>query len=213
MMFEEIQEVDSLLAEMQSVDSKIVLDGAVDAERYINSSPRILWILREPNGSGPWDLREYFREKLFTNNRWRATAAVPILVSYGLLNGAIPWDALPVDPKNIADSLRETAIININKRGGGSRVKWKHLRQARFDFGDIICNQIEALKPQIVVLAGTLGVLPITTRAKLADLNGASGQSMRVGETVFISMYHPNQRTIPRKEYYQRVCDACENAS
>ena len=44
-----ILEVDTLLHDRQRCDPKVVPDGAVNLERYLRVTPRILWILKEPN--------------------------------------------------------------------------------------------------------------------------------------------------------------------
>ena len=140
-MLESILTVDALLLENQGRDPSLVLDGAVDVERYRIAKPRILWILREPNGRGPGDLREYFRSSLFTNNRWQSSAGLMVKVSHGLLNGRKMWGTWANDARAIADCLRDVSIININKRGGDARANWEGLYQATLDFAKLSVNR------------------------------------------------------------------------
>lgn len=211
-MKDSIAAVDELLLERQQNDQAIVLDGAVDRDRYLRATPRILWILREPNGPGPWDLREYFRSTLFTYNRWQSTAGLMIRVTHGLLQGEEPWGAWADEARKIADCLRDVAVININKRGGDSRVDWSRLYQASLDFGDLICRQVEALRPQIVILAGSWEVLPSDLKSRLGPLDSSDANSTKLGDTVFIRAYHPNQMRITHADYYQRVCNCLAEA-
>jgi len=202
-----ILEVDKLFLDHQRRDQSIVLDGAVDLERYLKAIPQILWILREPNGGGPWDLRQYFREGLFAYNRWQSTAGLLIRVSHGLLNGRKPWGDWANDARSIADCLRDVAIINVNKRGGDSRVNWERLYRASVDFGEIICQQVAALDPQIVILGGTWDILPNRLKTKLNDLDNSDTNSACVGGTIYVRAYHPNQTRISHEEYYNRIRD------
>lgn len=208
-----IAAVDDLLLERQRHDQTIVLDGAVDRERYAQATPRILWVLREPNGGGPWDLREYLRSTLFTYNRWQSTAGLMIRVTHGLLEGRKPWGAWADDARKIADCLRDVAVININKRGGDSRVDWSRLYQASLDFGDLIGRQVEALRPEIVILAGSWEVLPGELKSRLGAMDSSDTNYAVLGDTVFVRAYHPNQMRISHADYYQRVCDCLAGAS
>ena len=80
---------DSLLADLRQMDPNAVLDGPVVSERYSKTPFRILWALREPNGDGPWDLREFLAtdECLFTYPKWQATIGLLAKVSHGLVHG------------------------------------------------------------------------------------------------------------------------------
>jgi hypothetical protein len=209
---EAILKVDELLLDEQRKDPSIVLDGAIDIDRYLKAMPRILWILKEPHGKGPWDLREYFRSSLFTYNRWQQTAAL-IRVSKGLLDGRIPWGAWTNDARSIADCLRDVAVININKRGGDARADWNRLYQAGIDLSELICQQVVALDPQLVLLAGTWDFLPRPLKSQLHELDNADNTAARIGNTVYMRAYHPNQSTIPHEQYYTRICTCLANHS
>lgn len=203
----EIQKVNQLLKARQIIDP-LILDGAVDINRYISTTPRILWVLREPHGRGSWDLCTFTRQELFTYNKWKMTFGLVIRVTYGLLNKQLIWDSWADDPKNIADCLRNVAIININKRGGDARVNWSRLHQASIDFGDLIIQQIEALSPNIVILGGTIDILPEKLISLLKDLKNPDVSAIKINNISFVKAYHTNQRRITHKEYYSNICDA-----
>jgi len=214
-----ILKVDELLLEQQSQYQSIVLDGAVDLEQYLAARPRILWILRETNGDVQ-DLRQFLREQdkqpgqRFGYNRWQATYGLVVKVSYGLLNGCKPWGDWANDAPSIAACLRNVAVININKRGGGSRVNWKRLYQASLDFGEIVCQQVEALDPQIVILGGTWHILPNALKTRLSDLDNNSDSdfaSVAVEGTTYVRAYHPSQTRIRHETYYNRIRDCVAN--
>jgi len=204
-----ISKVEKQLFDLQQQDPAIALDGAVDIDRYLKAKPRILWILREANQVGNlWDLRKYFREELFSYNRWKSTAGVMTCVSHGLLNQRMQWGpwAQNENVRVIADCLRDVAVININKRGGLSRVDWGRLGSASSDFSDIIERQIEALQPDIIILGGTRDFLPDRLKNQLKHLDYSDHNSARIDNAIYIHAYHPNQSSITHEQYYESVC-------
>lgn len=193
------------MATMQLADKTIVLDGAVDTVRYVQSRPRLLWVLREPNGGGPWDLREYFRDSLFKYSHWRMTAALMIRVSHGLLHGCLPWGTWAADARVIADTLRDVAAININKRGGGSTVDWSRLHSASREFSSIVGLQISLLSPQVVILAGTGTIVPPEFQRPCVSRPVGNNHVWLRDGVLFISAYHTNQRHISHQAYYEAI--------
>jgi hypothetical protein len=205
---------EELLGEMQAVCEKLVLDGPVVSSRYAAAPLRILWILREPNGEGPWDLREFLStpQNVFSYSRWSATIGLVAKVSYGLTHGAIPWGPWGNDARSCTEALADVAVININKRGGVSSVDWELLLRASSDFGDFIVRQVALLEPHVAIMAGTFPLLPRPLREALHILGDAEHCSSRVGNTVWIRTYHPNQRRIPHRDYYETVRRSLDSA-
>jgi hypothetical protein len=186
-----------------------VLDGAVVPSRYAAANPRCLWILREPDGEGPWDLREFLAtdDKLFHHPTWAKTFGLVATVSYGLLNGSLPWESWADSSRTLTDALRQIAVININKRGGGSQVNWEVLGQASLSYDPIVTEQIRLLRPQVVILGGTIGIIPKSIRDRLASIEDSPMTAAVVDGCVWFNGYHPNQRTISWEAYYNKVRD------
>ena len=61
-------------------ENDIVLDGVTDFDEYINEKEKILWILKEADGGGNWDLRS-FHKNLCEYNDWRRTYKLIIKIS------------------------------------------------------------------------------------------------------------------------------------
>ncbi len=196
---------DNELAQWQTTDPTIVLDGAVDPLRFARAAPRILWILREPNGGGPWSLCEYLRDPSKGYNRWKMTAGLLIRVSHGLLNGLPPWGDWANDPAPITDCLRDVAVININKRGGGARADLSRLARSGEDFGPFILKQIESLSPTVVIMAGTRPFVPERLRCQLDATNTSGAIGVKLNETIYLSTHHTNQRRISHQAYYDQI--------
>jgi len=104
--------------------------------------------------------------------------------------------------------LRDVAVINVNKRGGDSRANWTRLYQASLDLSEIICQQVAALCPQIVILGGTWEILPNQLKIQLNDLDNSDSNVAWIGDTIYVRAYHPNQTRISHEEYYRRISDS-----
>ena len=56
-----IAKEEALLSEWEEYCPGMVKDGLVDAEFYLNSKYKILFLLKEVNGGKDWDLRGFLR--------------------------------------------------------------------------------------------------------------------------------------------------------
>ena len=202
----------------QADDPALVLDGAVDAARYAAAPRRVAWLLREPNVAAAWDagpggepdrrrdLRRFYRERLFAYRRWAATGAALVRTSHGLLSGEPPpaiWE--PGGARAFADVLRDVAVLNVNKRGGGSVHHAAALRAAADEWARTLADQLAALAPHVLLLGGTAGLLPppfwrawagIAREPPLpADLRGAR----------LVPLPHPAQTSITHRAYWKRA--------
>ena len=97
----DLAKLNSLRARIHELNPNAVLDGAVSPDRYASSNPRIVWILRETNGDGGWDLCEFLEDhsQLLDYSRWAAT--------YG---------AIAKISKAFQESLRPVALASLRKR-------------------------------------------------------------------------------------------------
>jgi hypothetical protein len=136
------------------------LDGAVEATKYEKATPRILWLLREPNDpTGEiTDLRIGLRE-FATAGRihpaWAHTFTPVARTSYGLMHPAEAWEQWAHDQHRYAPTLSAIAVVNIKKTGGGAVAEWDKLVQA-FGDGKRLREQVAALRPEIVIGANNL---------------------------------------------------------
>lgn len=193
-----LNEHENLIRGLQSRDSDVVLDGAVNNDNWSKTDVRILWILKEtnesPNGK---DLRSLLRE--ITNapepnkiyNRWKATYGLIAKVSYGLLNN-LKWDKWADDVDNLVKKervLEKIAVININKRAGRAKSNPAQLAKAAEEFRDVVLKQIDLLEPTVIILGGVGGIvykwLPKDRKVVIAD--------------------HPGQTKVEHKRYYEDI--------
>ena len=202
---------EELLQAIRKIDSHTVADGAVVPSRYVLARPRILWVLRETNGGGDWDLREFLRSdtNLFSYPRWHCTFGALAKVSYGILNSLPIEDVEHLSARSAVDALREVAVVNVNKRGGGGRVDWAAFPDHAKDFSTLVESQIAALDPEILIAAGTVDFLPESLYASSKDLRGNTVGAVRLSSSRWlVKCYHTAQTRIPQHQMYAQIVDA-----
>ena len=218
-----LQRFEATLGERQRDDPRWVVDGAVDAARYAAAPRRVVWLLREPNvaaawdtppgggENGPRDLRRFYRERLFAYPRWAATGAALVRASYGLLHGEPPtalWE--PGGARAFADALRDVAIVNVNKFGGGAVHRPAALKRAAGRFAPLLAEQVAALAPDVLLLAGTANLLPPPFWRAWAGAEAEPPLPATVRGARVLALPHPAQTTITHRAYWQRAAAGLE---
>lgn len=196
------------LATLKADPAKPVIDGPIVAARYERANPRILWVLREHHGPNGWD----YREKLATDQSlfswykgWKKTFGLVAKVSHGLLHGCIPYGDWANDASKLTEWLRDIAIVNFNKEGGDTRVDWDRFKASAGKYSGIVAKQIEYLDPQIVICAGTYGIVLNATCPQLPASERSLVSSKVFNGRVYLRAYHPNQRKLTHRAYYESV--------
>ena len=196
----------------QRADPALVVDGAVDAARYAAAPRRVVWLLREPNVAAAWDtgganrdLRRFYRDRLFAYPRWAATGACLARTSHALLRGEPPdlWE--PGGARRHADALRDVAVVNANKHGGGAVHRPAALRAKAAEFAPLLADQLAALAPDVLLLAGTAGLLPPPFWRAWAKLPAEPPLPATVDGRRVVPVPHPAQTTITHRAYWRRV--------
>ena len=98
------------MAESEGSRHDPITDGVVDIDRYLASSPKMLWILKEPwekleegEGGGGWSVTQDLIAKGRIGNR--GTYAPMAYVTYSVFNNYAPYDDIPYvtnDPSSLS---------------------------------------------------------------------------------------------------------------
>ena len=121
-------------------------DGVFNIEGYCQSSPRIMWILKQPYDDmkegkpygGGWEVYGAFNnDDAFKNTTWQ-----PIIYSlFGIRNHKLYGDSdVPYirDDKSMVDLLKDIAYINVDKMLGYRSTSDEELSQAYEQWKDIV---------------------------------------------------------------------------
>ena len=192
-------------------------DGIYDAKKYLSSSPRIMWILKEPYDDlnsagrpcgGGWSLYEaYDNEDAWKNPTWQPM----IYTSYGILN-KLKWEDMNYirDDKSMVDVLKQIAYINISKMPALKISNDSDLYTYYNIWRLILLNQIKVYDPQIIVFGNTFKFFK-------DDLIGNSVEPIKKIDgvvhiykrenTLLFDAYHPNQKIIDRGLYVNSIIE------
>ena len=146
-----------------------IYDGMVDAEAYLATQPKVLWILKEPYddfdaegmpAGGGWTMFKDFGEGdtlAKTVNRNAALRNVTY-ASHAILNGIgsyakLPW--ITDSPEAYEKTIRSIAYVNIGKMPGKSTTSDAHLADLYRDWKEILFKQIELYAPDVIIVCGT----------------------------------------------------------
>lgn len=175
-------------------EGDLCLDGPALTESYFSASPRLLFILREPNDCRGEELLALLR----TEATWRAWRNVARWAA-GIRLGFPPFPE--VQRQSIQnEALRTIAAINIKKSSGGSSSNLDTIRDYA-KMTDLQRRQLSLLKPEVVIACGTTDDLNAIIELKPSGnaeyrgvLNG--GHSFRV-----IRWSHPSARGSVQTRY------------
>ncbi len=145
-----------------------VYDGVVDAEGYLATRPRLMWVLKEPYDNqdkegapcgGGWTMFRDFGEG---EALAKAVNAPPALrnvayASYALQQGISSYADLPwiSDRPEVAESLLRTAFVNVSKMPALPSTDEVRLGRRYVDWKDILFEQIELYDAEVIVFGNT----------------------------------------------------------
>jgi len=135
-------------------------DGITEYELYKNEPIKLLWILKEPNGTKGGNHREFHLNVKDYYSRWQNTYANIMIVGYGIREG-IKYYSPEIFRINKEECLignneivlDKIAIINVNKSGGGSRTPKGKMEEVykRSGVKEFLLKQIEFIAPDIII--------------------------------------------------------------
>ena len=187
---------------LSSDDLAPIYDGVSDIEAYIKSSPKVMWVLKEPyddfkeDGSpygGNYTLMEDLKK-----NRNAQLGTMPLTIqrviyaTYGIYTG-YAYDDMGwyYDPETYK-YLFQIAYINLSKMPGGTKsgsmtTKYQIWR-------DIVLKQIDLYKPDVIIFGHTFQDIKDDLGVKDEDqiLTGNGWVDIyRKDNRLYVDAYHP----------------------
>lgn len=207
-------------------DKNYVADGIIDEMEWRKVSPRILFVMKEPNDPDNFDdcdLRKILRDGalggLSGEKRFELNTTWPLVARWarGILDGFLPWMAPGIQEDFLnhevrAPWLRKIAVINLKKSGGSGTTEKGSLRERTNKYRKALRAQIREIDPDIIICAGTgtefwnilyAGELDENRQAS----NGVYFDQHKVERWSVVSYYHPQAR-MPHNFLYTMLVDA-----
>lgn len=150
-------------AGLSTDDTWPITDGVVDTDAYLASSPRIMWILKEPYDDrdeegrpcgGGWSHSEMLRSK----KEWTVLTWQRVIRSmYGYIHGTLCADQPDLkEHPEMGEALRGVAWINVSKMPALKSSRMPALRRGYGIWRDIVLRQVSEYDPDIIVFGNTL---------------------------------------------------------
>jgi hypothetical protein len=201
-----------------------IYDGIVDPAQYISSSPRILWILKEPYDDGDdyvgggWSLTEDCFNKDTDRTSRKRTFQPSCYINHGIRTALHAWDDMPWlrNCEEMRNSLRKIAFINVSKLPGLKWSPWARIVNAYEKHRQIILYQIKAYAPNLI-FACDPHVNLILKDLGLSETDwtwfGSAAAAQISPQQCLIWVGHPSQRACGRGTYVQDAIKAATSAS
>ena len=161
-----IKEIEELIKQYNSEKKYeyVIQDGIVDIKKYLSSTFKILWILKEPHDKGEhgkFDMRHLLqgaKSKNGLNPNMKSTFTNIIYSTYGILNDFTCWNDIDDFRNNhdLIDVLQNIAIINIRKLPGKNKSNEKEIANNYQKYKSIILKQIDVYDPDVIIGGGTI---------------------------------------------------------
>ena len=180
-------------------DKGYIIDGVADIEAYIETKPRIAWILKEAwgdNGTG-WDLSS----DVIAEQNSSTISSIPSFKRVAYVSGGIhtdrEWDDLPWinQDEDLASSIKKVAWLNISKIAGDTSSPDSRIATAFEVWNDILKKQLDNFDPQVIILGNTFKwvekFLGIENIAPIK--NDSAWAYVRRDNKVIIWAFHPSK--------------------
>jgi hypothetical protein len=196
-------------AAIENEGGHFIADGIVCPERWEDAPRKILFVLRETNDSRG-DVREGIRRsETEKKTGWRGGRSKVLARvgcwAYGLLNydGVIPL--YEEARSHQFEAPLSTAYINVKKTTGKARSNPKQIDDHVTRYAELLRRQILAIKPEIVVLCGTHGVI----KKRIFPQMTRTSERVHYAEGItFLDVYHPSYYRIKGLKLYGQALDA-----
>ncbi len=187
---------------------------------YFGNNIRLAWMLKEPydgegGKDGGWRYHDMFPEgkNLYMDTfrgGHKATWHPMIYISYSIFNDFPKWNEMSLlrDKHEMCDIVRQVAFINSQKlpAKGVTWTNYGDLWESISKNADLLTKQIDLLNPNVFIFGNTIELYKNILNLDLTKLvNHGTCQYIQANGKLFISAYHPSQRTVKRVDYVNDI--------
>lgn len=194
-----------------------ITDGVCDFEGYLKSIPKVMWILKEPNGqcpnekleNGGWSIvEESFRNDIEGTAK-QPTWQTIIYVMYGYQNGLM-YDDMEFIHDNIemAKVIQRIAYLNVSKMPGYNTSNKNNIEQCYTQWKPILDRQIETYNPDVIIFGYTFNHFRNHFEEKdLKQIGNIPGwiDVYKSSNLILLDAYHPARKG---QEYIDTLIEA-----
>ena len=183
-----------------------IFDGVAGIKEYLASTPKIMWVLKEPyddftaNGNargGNW----YFTEHFKNTNVWKDQDMwkLMIQINYAIRND-LKWKELDYIENNseMAEELKKTAYINISKMPANTISPNDHMWASYNIWKKILFEQIDIYKPDVIIFGYTFQFFKDDFKITDKPIPTVSGQwnadVYKKDNMILIDAFHPSRK-------------------
>ena len=189
-----------------------IWDGIADISAYIQSSPRVAWILKEPYDEEPsedgWSHPEYLSKLTLSGINSKLTWRRVNETMFAIRNHCFLDET-----KQITDNyLKDIAWLNLSKMPGKSTSDSSFKRYYRIYWLDILRRQVETYNPEIIIFGNTFDICKndlFPNNYRLIERNHLV-HVYRSGPRLILFTYHPGWWGITDANYVNSVIRAIQ---
>lgn len=199
---------EKIFREWSQVRKSFCPDGVIDEQTYLESNPKLLFLMKEVNGKKgeSLDLKEFIRNGARTQT-WDNIARWV----YGIrhLDREIEWSELEKinSPEKRVANLRSICVINLKKSSGANVTDNNDLYNIANEDKAFFTRQFDLYEPDLIIACGSavtntfLGIMGIDDPKWLQTIRGIWYFRLN-DKTTFISYSHPEARIQDSLLYY-----------
>lgn len=183
-----------------------VWDGIVDFDKFCQAPCKILWILKETNGTDFSDLRDALCNQAKKNrlDGFRYTYSKVVQVSHAILTG--DWSNTKKANALCGDILPQIAVINVKKQGGNARANGSVIHDHYKHNKDLLLRQISAINPHLIISAnGNTDLFAALNPIQECKISAFTAAYQQNSGRVLIAAYHPGYRKITCRDYLELI--------
>ena len=183
-----------------------IYDGVADINAYITSTPKIMWLLKEPwhlftvSGKakgGDWSFTEHFKnpDVWKDEDMWK----LMIQINYAIRNN-LKWKELDYieDNPEMVEELKKIAYINISKMPADTVSQNNHMWNCYNIWKKILFEQIDIYNPDVIIFGNAFQFFRGDFKIEDKPVPTVSGQwnsnVYKINKMILIDAYHPSRK-------------------